>query len=189
MKRAEKRQHLVSVARELFNEHGYHAVGVDQITAEAGVAKTTLYRHFKSKEDLIVEVLRTVDEQTREDMRRTVDRTTKQIGLLSTFDFLKEWFESDDYFGCPFIGAAKEYCDPGSPVNREAALHKRLVLAYFEELAHKEGFASPKQVAEEINLLHEGATAVAQITRNAAVATEAKSTAARLLAGLDRVSE
>ena len=134
-------------------------------------------------------VLRAVDERAREEMRQTVDRAVKKSGLLSTFDFLKHWFESGDFFGCPFIGAAKEYCDPDSPVNREAALHKRLVLAYFEELAYREGFSSPKRVAEEINLLHEGATAVAQITRDSSAAIEAKSAAERLLAGYERAAE
>ena len=63
MKRAEKREHLIDVATRLFNRLGYHAAGIDQVIAEAGLAKTTLYRHFKSKEDLIVAVLRRLDEK------------------------------------------------------------------------------------------------------------------------------
>ena len=63
MKRAEKRQHLVAVATDLFNRFGYRAVGIDQVIAESGVAKTTLYRHFPSKEDLIVAVLEGIKDQ------------------------------------------------------------------------------------------------------------------------------
>jgi AcrR family transcriptional regulator len=58
MKRAQKREHLIKVAAQVFNRMGYHAAGVDRVIAETGIAKTTLYRHFESKEDLIVAVLR-----------------------------------------------------------------------------------------------------------------------------------
>ena len=186
MKRAEKKDHLVAVAQRLFSEHGYHGVGVDQIIAEAGVAKTTLYRHFRSKDELIVAVLRKVDDETRNAMRKRADAEQDQSPLLATFDFLENWFQSGDFHGCPFLGAAKEYCDPGNPVHREAAMHKRLALAYFEELARREQFRDPKAVAAEINLLHEGATAVAHISRDGGPAREAKSIAARLLDRYER---
>lgn len=182
MKRAEKKNHLVRVAHELFNRYGYHAVGVDQIIAEAGVAKTTLYRHFRSKEDLIVAVLKMVDENTREGMREHADAASGDSPLLATFDYLEQWLGSEDFYGCPFICAAKEFCDPGSPVHREATMHKRLMLAYFEELARREGLASPAQAAEEINLLHEGAISVAQMTGEPGAARAARKVAARMLA-------
>jgi len=187
MKRAEKKDHLVSVAHALFNEHGYHAVGIDKIVAKAGIAKTTLYRHFKSKDDLIVAVLRNVDAQTREAMRQFVNADKRQDSLLATFDYLLQWFEAADFYGCPFMGAAKEYCDAGSPVRREAEMHKRLTVAYFEELARREGYHSPTAVAKEINLLHEGATAVAQVKGDATSALDAKSIASRLISGYEKV--
>jgi AcrR family transcriptional regulator len=166
MKRAEKRAHLVEVAAQLFNRAGYHAAGVDRVIAEAGIAKTTLYRHFKSKDDLIVAVLVRVDEQFREDMRRTVDALASdpRRKLLATFDFLAAWFKTETFHGCPFMSAAGEYSERTSPVFQESITHKRLVLAYFEELAHAAGHSEPKRMAQEINLLHEGATAVAHIS-------------------------
>ncbi len=188
MRRAEKKEHLMRVARALFNQYGYHAVGVDQITAAAGIAKTTLYRHFGSKEELIVAVLQLVDEQTRDAMRDMAEKTSRGGALLGTFDFLERWFESADFYGCPFMGAAKEYCDPGSPVRQEAVLHKRLTQAYFEELARQERYRSPKAVAEAISLLHEGAISVAQITGDPGAAVEAKAMAERMLAGYEKIS-
>lgn len=183
MKRAEKRQHLVAVATELFNRFGYRAVGIDQVIAESGVAKTTLYRHFQSKEDLIVAVLEGIDEGFRRAMRTYVEANAKQVEdeLLATFDFLADWFAEDAFYGCPFINAAGEYGDRSSPVFHAAKLHKRLMVAYFEELARKTELAEPQQLAEEINLLHEGAIAVAHITGDATVARKAKQAAARLL--------
>ena len=186
MKRSEKKDYLVSVAHALFNEHGYHAVGIDKIIAKAGVAKTTLYRHFKSKDDLIVAVLRKADAQTRNAMRQYVDADERQESLLATFDYLLQWFRGDNFYGCPFMGAAKEYCDAGSPVRREAEMHKRLTVAYFEELARREGYVSPTAVAKEINLLHEGATAIAQINGEATSALEAKSIASRLIRSYEK---
>ena len=183
MKRAEKREHLIEVATELFNRLGYHAAGVDQVIAEAGIAKTTLYRHFKSKEELIVAVLKRVDAQFREDMRESVDkpgRSPKQR-LLATFDFLEDWFKDKSFYGCPFISAAGEYGERQNPVFHEAALHKRLVVAYFEELARAADLNAPQQLAEEINLLHEGAIAVAHVSGDPNAAARAKTMAARLI--------
>ena len=185
MKRAEKRQHLVDVATDLFNRHGYRAVGIDQVIADAGVAKTTLYRHFPSKEDLIVAVLEGIDEQFRDSMRTYVDSKAKRSEdkLIATFDFLADWFGDDAFYGCPFINAAGEYGDRSSPVFHAAVLHKRLMVAYFEELSRAAKVADPKQTAEEINLLHEGAIAVAHITGDAEVAIKAKQAALKLVVG------
>ncbi len=183
MKRAEKKQHLLDVATELFNQFGYRAVGIDQVIAESGIAKTTLYRHYPSKEDLIVAVLKGIDEQFREAMRSHVERKGVASGdtLLATFDYLRKWFEDSEFFGCPFINAAGEYGDRNSSVFHAAMLHKRLMVAYFEELARASGFANPKEIAEEINLLHEGAIAIAHITGESSIAESAKEAARKLL--------
>lgn len=183
MKRAQKREHLIEVATELFNRLGYHAAGIDRVIAQAGIAKTTLYRHFGSKEGLIVAVLRRTDEQYREAMRRAVEDSAREPRqrLLATFDFLEDWFRDESFYGCPFMGAAGEYSDRRSPVFQEAVMHKRLVIAYFEELARSAGLHDPRGIAEQINLLHEGATAVAHIFGDAAAAHKAKAAAARLI--------
>ncbi len=185
MKRAQKREHLIEVATELFNRLGYHASGVDRVIAEAGIAKTTLYRHFKSKDELIVTVLRRIDAQYRDDMRQAVDTLAREpkLKLLATFDFLEDWFKDKTFYGCPFMSAASEYNVRSSPVFQETILHKRLMIAYFEELARAAGLNEPTRVAEEINLLHEGATAVAQINGDPATARKAKAVAARLIDG------
>jgi AcrR family transcriptional regulator len=165
MRRAEKRTHLLDVATALFNRFGYRAIGIDQVIAESGVAKTTLYRHFESKEDLIVAVLERLDEGFRSNMRQFVENKRKKPSdqLLATFDFLRDWFKDAAFYGCPFINAAGEYSERQSAVFHTAVLHKRLMVAYFEELARAAGLHNPKRVAEEINLLHEGAIAVAHI--------------------------
>jgi AcrR family transcriptional regulator len=191
MRRSEIRDHLLETALRLFNQHGYTATGVDLIIAEAGVAKTTLYRHFDTKEDLILAALERQDEQARDAMRAFVERRASDPveRLLATFDCLEAWFRDERFRGCPFVSAAGEHKDTANPVFRAAALHKRLTLAYFEELAHAARFAEPKRIAAEINVLHEGATAVAQMTRTAEPARQAKRMAAQLLAAEGQVVE
>lgn len=183
MKRAEKREHLIQVAAALFNRHGYHGAGVDRVIAEAGIAKTTLYRHFRSKEELIVAALQRVDGEFREAMRMFVEaRSPDPAGrLLATFDFLESWFADKNFHGCPFISAASEFGDRTNPVFQEVLMHKRLVVAYFEELARAAGSSDPKRLADEINLLHEGATAVAQVTGATEAALQARRVAEKLI--------
>lgn len=184
MRRSEIQGHLIETALRLFNENGYHATGVDLIIAEAGVAKTTLYRHFETKEDLILAALERLDERERDAMRDFVEHRTSDPTerLLVTFDFLEALFREEQFRGCFFLSAAGEHKDPSDPVFRAAVMHKRLVLAYFEELAHAARLAEPKRIAAEINLLHEGALAVAQMTRTSEPARQAKRMATRLLA-------
>lgn len=183
MKRAEKRQHLIDVATRLFNEHGYHAAGVDRVIQEAGIAKTTLYRHFGSKDRLIVEVLKRIDEAYRDGMRRTVEAAGGDARgkLLATFDFLQDWFNEASFHGCPFVSAAAEFGEQGNAVLQEAVVHKRLVCAYLEELARAAGASDPKGLANAINLLHEGAIAVAHVTGHKAAAQQAKALARKII--------
>ena len=183
MKKAGKREHLIKVAAEIFNRYGYHAAGVDLVIAEAGIAKTTLYRHFKSKDELIVAALTRIDEEFREAMREAVDKSASEPKdkILATFDFLEAWFKDDVFYGCPFMGAASEHDNRDHPVFQAAILHKRLSLAYLEELAYAAGLNDPKELAAEINLLHEGAASVAHVSGKPEVAAMAKSIAEKLI--------
>src|SRR3954471_13991951 len=99
MRRSEIRDHLLETALRLFNQHGYHATGIDLIIAEAGVAKTTLYRHFETKENYILAALERRDEQDHNAMRALVEqRASDPVGpLLVTLDFLETWLR-DEWF-------------------------------------------------------------------------------------------
>jgi len=183
LKKSDKRQQLIEVATDLFNRFGYHAAGIDRVIEESGIAKTTLYRHFKSKEELIVAVINQVDENFRNNIRAFVDnkKASPVDKILATFDYLEQWFSDDAFFGCPFISAAGEYSERNGMVFQASAMHKRLMIAYFEELAHAAQLKNPRQFAEKINLLHEGATAVAHITGNNEAASQARKIAHQLI--------
>lgn len=185
VRRAEIRDHLLDTAIRLFNRHGYHATGVDRLMDETGIAKTTLYRHFGSKEDLIVAALAKVDEQARDEMRAFVEAASDdpRERILATFDQLAIWLADCEFKGCPFVAAAGEFGQPSDPVFQQARLHKRLYLAYFEELVRAAGLAEPKRTAQQLIMLHEGAVAFAQVLGSQGVAETAKAAAARLIGG------
>ena len=108
MRRDAIRDQLLDAAIRLFNRHGYHATGVDRLIEETGIAKTTLYRHFGSKEDLIVAALAKVDEQARDELRAFVEAASDdpRERILATFGQLDLWMRDCEFKGCPFIAAA-----------------------------------------------------------------------------------
>ena len=116
-------------------------------------------------------------------MRESVDQLARdpKQKLLATFDFLEGWFKDKQFYGCPFMSAASEYGERTNSVFQEALLHKRLMIAYLEELARAAELEDPHRIAEELNLLHEGAIAVAHIDGDPTTAHKAKAAAARLI--------
>lgn len=183
MSRAAKRDELVDAAIRLFNRHGYHATGVDRLMEETGIAKTTLYRHFASKEELIVAALAKVDEAAREEMRAFVEAASDdpRERILATFGQLAVWLQDVEFKGCPFVAAAGEYGGATDPVFQQVRLHKRLYLAYFEELVRAARVPEPKAVARQLVMLHEGAVAFAQVLGAQGVADDARAAAERLI--------
>lgn len=183
MARTSKRDDLIDAAIRLFNQHGYQATGVDRLMAETGIAKTTLYRHFGSKEELIVAALAKVDEAARDQMRAYVEAASDdpRERILATFGQLGLWLEDPEFKGCPFMAAAAEFGDETDPVFQQVRLHKRLYLAYFEELVRAARIPEPKLVARQLVMLHEGAIAFAQVMGAEGVAADARRLAEHLV--------
>lgn len=180
-----KRDHLVEAALKLFYRDGFHATGIDKILAESGVAKMTLYKHFKSKDELILAVLRQRDKLYRNDFMRDVERRTKvpRERLLAIFDTLGDWFSSRTFSGCLFINAAAEYPEPDDPIHMACAEHKRLVLKYVKELATAAGAKDPETLARNLSLLMEGAVISFYVANQADAAKQARIAAESLLKG------
>ena len=188
MARPNKKEHLVETAVKLFGRDGFHATGIDKILQEAGVARMTLYKHFRSKEELILAALRLRDEQFRTWFKRTIEKTggTPAERLLASFDALGEWFAGRafsglPFSGCSFINAAAEFSESGHAVHRMAAEHKRLVLEYLRLLASAAGARDPDVLAWSISLLHEGAIVTAQVSGDINAGRGAKKIARMLM--------
>lgn len=175
-------EHLVSVAIALFRQHGFHATGIDKILAESGVAKNTLYRHFKSKDELILASMRKQDEEFRNWLMREVERRENAIDrLLAVFDVYEQWSKTPVFFGCMFINASAEFSDRDSPIHAFCAEHKRLVIKYIQDLAEAADVRSSEHLAAYWMLLLDGATVSAQVTDNALSFQQAKLMAKSLL--------
>ncbi len=185
---ASRREQLVEAADEAFYRDGFNATGIDKILSDAGVAKMTLYNHFRSKDDLILAALRRRDERFRNWLVRSVEGSAKdpRQRLLAVFDVLEQWFLSDGFHGCMFINAAAEFGDLADPIHATAAEHKRLVRSYLETLAAQAGAKNPRQLAQQINLLVDGAVVTAHVSGESSAAKTAQAAAALLVeAALD----
>jgi len=174
---------LIQAALELFSRDGFHAVGVDAISERAGITKKTLYHHFKSKEELILAVLRYYDERFRNDFMRSVEaRAESPSGrLLAIFDVAEELFRQDDFYGCLFVAAMNEYPDSGTPIRHMCREAKGLVHKYIKELAENAELKQPGPLSEQLALLLEGAITVAQVNNSSFCAVQAKEAAKVLI--------
>lgn len=172
------------MADRLFYSTGIHAVGVDRVIAEAGVAKASLYAHFRSKDDLVVAYLQARSTAWQQHAAAELaGRDGADVDrVLLMFDLLTEWFAEPGYRGCPFINAAAEY-PAASTVTAVTHDHRAWVRSWFEarlaeadsEADADESRARPSTVgpdrrdtryrdlAAQLTLLYDGAMVAAQL--------------------------
>lgn len=181
--RPNKRDEIVRRALQVFYRNGFNATGMDMLVAETGISKTSMYKHFRTKEDLILAVLRLRDEEFRNWLYRRMDAlaTTPRQQLTAMFDALAEWFEEAGYRGCMFIKASSEFQDAGHAIHKQCADHKRMLEDHVTALAEKAGMAEPSSLARQLLLLKEGAIVTAHLKHTANPARDAKLAAERLV--------
>ena len=161
----DKRQHVVETAYTLFKRAGFHATGIDRIIAEADVAKMTMYRHFPSKDELIVEVL---DYRARR-FERQLDQLAQEVAtperkIAKILDWHERWFQGPDFHGCLFAHALAEFGDPGHPVFQAVLRQKNGLRRRMQSIL--EAAMPPEQAegaAAALLMLIEGATLMAQM--------------------------
>ena len=182
--RPSKRDELLHKALEVFYRNGFHATGMDCLVRETGVSKTSMYKHFRTKEDLILAVLRLRDELFRNWLYRRIEdlADTPRDQLIALFDVLAEWFDEPDYRSCMFIKASAEYQNTDHPIHKQSAEHKRILESYFTDLATKAGFSDPVELARQLLLLKEGAIVTAHLGHSDNPARTAKNAALTLIA-------
>jgi AcrR family transcriptional regulator len=158
------KEKLFQTAARLFYQHGYRAVGVDTIAAESGIGKMTLYRHYPSKDDLIVAFLRDSDDEFWEYFEQsTQDAPGTREKLLAFFAALQSYATSPACYGCPFINVATEYPEVGYAGHQVALEHKQSVRARFIQLAEEAGARHPEALANALLLLMDGAYMAARM--------------------------
>jgi len=179
-----KRSELIRKALQLFYRNGFHATGMDLVAKETGVSKTSIYKHFRTKDELILAVLRLRDENFRNWLYRRMEDLADTPGgqLLAMFDALEEWFLEDGFQGCMFVKASAEFQDPNNAINVQSYAHKRLLLDHFEKLATEAGAEDPQALARQFLVLKEGAIVLAAMSHSEAAARDAKSIAHLMIA-------
>ena len=157
-------ERVFTVAADLFYRKGIRAVGVEEIVNEAGVAKISLYRSFKSKDDLIVAYLerRNTEFWQQWDQRFAPVADDPQALLDAIMEYLARRTTQAGYRGCPFINYAIEFPDRSHPGHQVVAANKREWRRRFVAIAEALGAPKPKLLADGLLLLVEGSYAISQ---------------------------
>ena len=153
------RERILDTAYELFSHRGIHDVGVDELVERAGVAKATLYKHFHSKDELVLAFLEQ-REQTwtygwveGEARRRGA---TPEEQLLAIFDLFDDWFHGDDFEGCSFVNVLLEFRDLDHPVGRASAAYLENIRSVVRKLALEASLRDPDAFALSWHILLKG---------------------------------
>jgi len=154
------RQRILDTAYELFSHRGIRAVGVEEVISRADVAKATLYRHFPSKDDLVLAFLEQREDRWTRQLVEAGARergTTAEERLLAIFDVFHDWFQQDDFEGCSFINVLLETGDREHPVGRASAEHLENIRTIVRTLAEEADLRDPAAFALSWHLLMKGA--------------------------------
>jgi AcrR family transcriptional regulator len=182
------RERIMTTAYELFARFGTRSVGVDTIIAKSGVAKMSLYRHFRSKQALVEAFMERREERwTLAWLRADVEARaeTPEARLLAVFDVFDGWFRTPDFEGCSFINILLEY-EPGNPLRDRAIVHLANIRAFLRELAEEAGLANPEAFAATWHILMKGSI-VSAGEGNREAARHAREAARMVLAGWPRI--
>jgi len=187
---SDKRQQLITTAFELFYQKGVHAVGINEILTESGIAKKTLYHHFSGKDELVSAVLEYRDQSFHNWLQNSLEAAAPGMDKIHMlFNALDDWFNDRvdtllPFHGCFFINVSGEYGELNSPLHQQCSRHKEsiscLIRAQVETLDIDP--AQVDSVTDALCLLKEGAITLAHVQGHRNAAMKAKSVANKLLA-------
>jgi AcrR family transcriptional regulator len=171
------RQRILDSAYELFSRRGVRATGIDEVIKNASVAKATLYRHFSSKDELVLAFLQQREQLWTkgwvEDEARSRGDTPEEQ-LLAIFDLFHEWFQKEDFEGCSFINVLLEMNDRTTPIGKASAEHLYTIRSIIRSLAEEAGLREPEQFAHSWHILMKGSiVAAGEGDRDAAARAQA----------------
>jgi AcrR family transcriptional regulator len=184
------RDRILDAADELFYARGIHAVGIDEIVARSGTAKTTLYAHFPSKDDLIAGYLERRSAEWRRHLGEELERRdgTPAERIEAVFAVLAEGCAAPGFRGCPFINAAAEYPDPTHPGRVVADAHRQWVRDLLAGLAAEAGASAPDALARQLILLYDAAMVGSQFDPGGLAPASAREAARTLVDAAARSS-
>ena len=176
------RDRILDTAYQLFSRRAIRDVGVDEVIERAGVAKATLYRHFPSKDDLVIAFLECREERwtlawVEAEARRR--GTTPEEQLLAIFELFDEWFQRDDFEACSFINVLLEM-GRAHPAGQASVRHLASIRSVVGRLAEEAGLRDPASFAHSWHILMKGSI-VSATEGDAHAAKRAGSMARRLI--------
>jgi AcrR family transcriptional regulator len=150
------RDHLLEIASDLFYREGINTVGVDRILSEAGVTRSTMYRHFAGKEQLVIAYLQREDALVRAQFEAAAEHAVSPEHLLElAVEGVAEDATRHHTRGCPFINATAEYSDPASPVRGVVTEHRAWFRATLREYLAAAGRDDPDGGADTLVMLRD----------------------------------
>lgn len=153
----DKKQIFLEQAWQQFNQSGFHASGIEQMSEKLGITKKTLYRYFQSKDQLIIEVLEYRHARFMASVLAAVQHQYQQDAALAYLNFIEHWVQQDDFFGCTFINASAEYAKINTLPHQIAHQHKQELLG----LLSAQGIAEP--MLTQLFILAEGLIVSSQV--------------------------
>jgi AcrR family transcriptional regulator len=177
------RERLLNTAADLFYREGIRAVGVDLVVEITGVAKTSLYRHFPSKDDLVAAVLERDDQNYWANWERiaTQPGQTPQAELNAHMQWIAKYIGRPEFRGCAFLNAATEFPDPDHPGRQIALRHKAELRRRLGALTLRLGVKKPDELADQLVLLIDGAYVHGQLREKRGPVQALPSAAAALI--------
>jgi AcrR family transcriptional regulator len=180
-RRRTAKERLLEAADDLFYSEGIHTVGIDRVIAHAGVAKGSLYYSFTGKDELVHDYLTHRHGRWAERVTAGIEaHTDPRARILAVYDVLGTLFAQPDYRGCAFMNATAEAA-PDSVEAHAATTFRAWVRNLFLDLATDVDARDPKQLAETLVLLYDGAVATAQMDKAPEAARTARRTAELIL--------
>jgi AcrR family transcriptional regulator len=189
--RIDVRSRILETASELFYRRGVRAVGVDLVVEEAGVAKTSLYRHFRTKDELIAAFLAREDEDFWATWDGVAERHRDDAAreLEAHLDWIGERIGRPHYRGCPQLNVAAEFPDGDHPARKIAAAHKRELRRRLEGIAARLGVKRPDELGGQLSLLINGAFVSSQVLSPGEATQLLRSSAQALVYGLQDMDQ
>ena len=161
------RRRLIDAAVRRFYREGFRNVGIDAILTDVGISKTAFYKHFASKDALMLAVLELKHEWLADTFRQWIlehGGPTAVGQIRSLFDLVETFVANDEFHGCIFVNVAMEFPLSHDPAHEAAARNKRTIEAFVTNLAQRAGALDPAGLAKELCLLMEGAYVTHQVT-------------------------
>lgn len=186
MKKSELREKIIKTAAELFYRNGYNSTGINEIIHESGIAKATLYNHFKSKEELCLHYLKHMNREFLDNIKEfCYSRPNNKSRILSIFDFLEQFFNDKEFNGCWCIKTVSEIPKDDKKIRKEIQKQKNQFIELINDLTQVnfKGKTSEHRNSKvrQIYLLYESAVGESHLHQKNWPIKEAKTICAQLI--------